>query len=336
MTQDDPQPDQRQGPPDPPSSGGVDSNDQGGDDGRHDELSDAAASVGGDGHDDSAQADEVLAPFSPQDMRRELRTDTAMRWAVAVAVFVAVAGLMAFDRTGSFAGLALGLLLVMGWIAVNSISAGVWRALPRVTAMIGPNPSAAEAALALHLKRRPLMRWIRLMLYDRLASIRHRQHRFAESAAICQAVLSLSVGPMRRQRGGLLLMLAEARLQCRDFYGAYLALTELHREKLPLAESLQRLALQTRYEVLAGLDRAALSNTRQKLLLSELMPSMHCGAMHAMLTVAASRTGQVKLADWLGRRSLLLCGPKQIDRLVKSAFAVGIVNPPDPGGGAEG
>jgi len=272
----------------------------------------------------------VIPPFSPDRFFRELWIDSAIRWTLLVAVIVAAVCLIAFNLTNSPVGLAVVMLMAFGWIGINSISAGVWRSLPEATAMIGYNPAAAEAALAQLIKRRPLMRWVRLMLYHRLASIRHRQHRFHESAGVCQAVLSEPLGPARRQRGPLLLMLAEAKLQCGDLFGTYTALLDLHREPQTLVESLQRLTLQTRYEVLAGLDRAALTGVRHKLLLSELMPAEHCGAMHAMLTTSATRSGQLELADWLGRRSKLLCSPAQLQHLFTKSFAIGVVGPAQP------
>ncbi len=274
----------------------------------------------------------ALPPFTPERLFNELWIDMAIRRALAGLVIVAAACLIVFKLTNSAVGLAAVMGLTIGWIGLNSISANIWRTLPQVTAMIGHNPAAAEAELAQLIKRRPLMRWVRLMLYHRLASIRHRQHRFHESAAICQAVLSQPLGPARKQRGPLLLMLTEARLHCGDLAGAYTALFELHQEPQTLVESLQRLTLQTRYEVLAGHDRAALAGVRQKLLLSELMPSDHCGAMHAMLTTSAKRTGQLELADWLWRRSNLLCSPEQLQRLVTKSFAIRVVAPPDPNG----
>jgi hypothetical protein len=272
-----------------------------------------------------------MGPFDPQRFYRELQIDGALRWVSGVLIVVAIIAAVGFDQSGSVVGLGLVMGLVFGWVWISSISTGVWRALPGVTASIGPDPSAAEQALAQLVRRRPLMRWVRLMLYLSLASIRHRQYRFAESAAICQAVLSQPLGPARRHRGRLLLMLAEAQIQCGNLWDAYLALSELHRQQLTLVESLQRIAIQTRYEVLAGHDHAALADVRQKLLLCELMPPIHCGAMHAMLTASAQRTGQHELADWLWRRSELLCGRETLARLVKSAFAVGIVGPPNPG-----
>lgn len=291
------------------------------------------------------QADQggpMTVRFTPERFVRELWIDTALRRTVAVAAVLAIIGLALFEQAGASVNFLavfgqvvsplaflVVILLVVGWIGVSTISANVWRALPAVTAMIARNPDVAEDGLARLMKRRPLMRWVRLLLYHRLAAIRHRQHRFQESAAICRAVLSEPLGPARRQRGSLLLMLAEASLQCRDMHGAYGALYELHREKLGLAERLQRLAIQTRYEVLNGHDRAALGGLRDKLMLAELMPAEHCGAMHAMLTASARRVGRPELADWLWRRSQLLCGPEKLDRLVRGAFAIGVVGPPE-------
>jgi hypothetical protein len=283
-----------------------------------------------DGRDAANKVAEAPAlVFSPERFDREFLVDAVLRHGVVVVAVLAFMGLVVFDQAGTTAGLAVVMLLVIGWIAVSTISAGVWRALPGVTVLIGRDPGAAEAVLAGLMKRRPVMRWVRLMLYHRLAAIRHRQHRFAESAAICRAVLSRPLGPARRQRGSLLLMLAEASLQSRDPHGAYTALAELHGVPLGLAERLQRLTIQTRYEVLMGHDRAAMNGIRDKLLMAELMPAEHCGAMHAMLTASAKRTGKDELADWLWRRSELLCGREQLDRLVRGAFAIGVVGPPE-------
>lgn len=290
----------------------------------------------GEGHDRSTDQPRprgngdgpMTVLFTPERFATELWIDTALRRMVAVAAVLVIIGLALFDQTGSPLAFLVVMLLVFGWIGISTISANVWRALPSVTAMIGRNPNVAEDGLARLMKRRPLMRWVRLLLYHRLAAIRHRQHRFHESAAICRAVLSEPLGPARTQRGSLLLMLAEASLQCRDMHGAYAALCDLHREKLGLAERLQRLAIQTRYEVLTGHDRWALGGLRDKLLLAELMPAEHCGAMHAMLTASARRAGKTELADWLWRRSQLLCGREQLDRLVRGAFAIGVVGPP--------
>ncbi len=286
--------------------------------------------------DPNTQANQTpnvtIPPFTSERFHNDLWIDSALRGSAIVLVVLAAGYLIVRDLTSTPAGLVAIMLLAFGWIAINSISATLWRAMPAITAMIGHNPDAAEALLAQQLKRRPLVRWVRLMLYHRLASIRHRQHRFHESADICQALLTQSLGPARNQRNPLLLMLFEARLHTGQLPGAYIALLQLHAQPLTLVESLQRLTLQTRYEVLAGHDHAALAGVRQKLLLAELMPAEHCGAMHAMLTTSATRTGQHELADWLWRRTKLLCSPAQLKKLFAGPFAIAVVAPPDPHG----
>ncbi len=267
--------------------------------------------------------------FSPERFERECLIDLVLRRGMLVLALLALLFLLILDQSNTTLGLMLVILVLFLWMGIGSIGANVWRMLPHVTAMIGQDPAAAEAHLANMLNKYPLMPWLRLLLYHRLAAIRHRQHRFAESAMICQAVLSKPLGPARRQRGSLLLMLAEASMQCHDLYGAYMALSALQGEPLNIAERLQRLAIQTRYEVLGGHDRAALHDIRQKLLMAELMPAEHCGAMHAMLTASAKRAGRRELAEWLWKRSELLCGREKLDRLIRSAFAIGVVGPPE-------
>jgi hypothetical protein len=201
------------------------------------------------------------------------------------------------------------LLLVMvlvGWFSLNMVSAKVSRQLPMITIMIESDPAAAEAALAQVMQRRPLMRGVRLMLYHRLALMRHRQRRYAESALICQTLLTYRLGAAEQTRCHMLLMLAEARLECGDMLGTFFALSELYRMPLSLIEALQRLALQTRYEVTAGHFAAAIHHWRQKLAMAEIMPAWPCGMMHVMLATAAQRAGQSELAAWLDKRSRLL------------------------------
>jgi hypothetical protein len=281
----------------------------------------------------ATQADQgqgaSIAPFAPDRFYNDLWFDSAIRWSVIVLVATAAGYLFLYDLTSTTTGLAVVMLLAFGWIAINAISATTWRTLPQITTTIAHNPDAAEALLAEQLKRRPLVRWVRLMLYHRLASIRHRQQRFHESANICQTLLNQSLGPARNQRNPLLLMLLEASLHTGQLHAAYSALLQLHAQPLTLVESLQRLTLQTRYEVLAGHDHAALAGVRKKLLLSELMPAEHCGAMHAMLTTSATRTGQQQLADWLWRRTKLLSSPAQLKKLFSGPFAIAVVAPPD-------
>ncbi len=260
-------------------------------------------------------------PFIPADLKRQLLIDTVLRWMVALGVIGGLLIGLVWEDTGAHV-LSLVVIMVVagGWVAVSLINARVAQQLPMLTAAVYTDPPRAEAGLAAAIRRRPLQRRVRLLLFHRLAMLRHRQQRFAETAAICQTVLAQ---PMRRSligfssindvRNNLLLMLAEARLQCKDVVGSYVALTELAQSPLSLLESLQRVALQTQYEIAAGYPQAVMQGLEGKVLLAELMPAAQSGAVHAMFAVAAAKVERHDIADWLRRRAELLCTPQQIE-----------------------
>ena len=253
----------------------------------------------------------ALPPFSPHHFAWELRIDAMLRLTVMLAVLAAAVLVFVFEA-GSQVWSTVAVIAVLAvWLGVSSISARVSQALPRITAAIETDPAAAESMIADLIRRRPLLRWVRLMLYHRLAVLRHREGRFAESATICQAILEQPMGPARQVRPHLLLMLAEARLHFGDLVGTYLPLLELHHTRLGLTEFLQRVALQTRYEIASGQYEAALHRTQQKVELAELMPAPQCGAMHALLATAARHTRRHQLEQWLRDRAELLSTPEQ-------------------------
>lgn len=212
------------------------------------------------------------------------------------------------------------------WLPIAFTTAKTARQLPEIGALIHPHPDRAEQRLAEALRRRPVMRPTRLLLYHRLATLRHRQRRFDEAAAICQQLLYQPlVGPAAGARPSLLLMLTECLLVQRNLAGAYESLDALHRTRLGLAGAIQRLALQTRYALLAGHHDHALEHGRRKVELAELMPPPQCGAMHAMLATAAQRAGRQQLAQWLWQRTELLTPPALLDQLRQGAFEVEVV-----------
>lgn len=247
-------------------------------------------------------------PFASAALARQLAVDQVVRGLMVAGLIVLLAlGSLLEAQAPNFAMVLL-LAVAASWIGVGTISSRVWRQIPRITALLEQDPSAAESAIAAALRRRPLQRSVRLLLYHRLALLRHRQQRFGETAAICQAVLAQKLGPAAAVRGNLLLMLAESRLECGDLAGAHLALVELQRSRLLLVESLQRLSLQIRYEITCGYDLHALQDLERKLDLIELMPAAQGAAMHVLLARAAARAGQAALAQWLGQRAELLGG----------------------------
>lgn len=295
---------------------------------RADTTSDAAYGEEESRHERQGRESLVtVPPFQLSRFEGELTRDALLRWGMIVGM---VAVFMVVVLLGAGAGMAavVALALVMGvWLVLNATSARVSRELPELAAMIEADPATAEDRIAANLRAKPLMVWVRLMLYHRLAALRHRQRRFGESLAIAAAVLGRDrqLGPARDTRAHLLLILAEAAMEQRDLASAYHALGQLHYSRLSLVEALQRLALQMRYEVMCGYHQRALDRSGQKVQLAELMPAAQCGAVHAILATAATRMRQQKLAHWLWQRAELLCTADQLAELKSGGFSVGMV-----------
>jgi hypothetical protein len=129
------------------------------------------------------------------------------------------------------------------------------------------------------------------------------------------------MGNAERVRAHLLLLAAESYLITGRLEPAHTALRQLQALRLNLVESLQRMALQTRYEISAGQDDQALHALDSKIEQAELMPAAQCGALHAMFAIAARRARQTPLADWLQRRAELICGRESLEEIAEqSAF----------------
>ena len=203
---------------------------------------------------------------------------------------------------------------IVGYVAMMMQSAKATAALAQATVATETDPQRAESTLSEAIGRLPLVRSIRLLLYHRLAVLRHRQGRYAEAANICDGVLALPLGRARSVRSSLLLLLCESRLETRDLLGAYAALRELYQLRIGLTEALQRLLLRTRYEVMAGYDAWALDRLESRLQLAEVMPYRQCGAMHALLALAAERS-RSEHAPRLRARAELLCPPEQLEAI---------------------
>lgn len=292
-------------------------------DGRNDvekaatDMRNASAEAG----EDEAQA-LLTVDLTPGQLRRDALVDGLLRGLLMSTVIAAAVFVFFFEGgTDTWSAAAVMAVLIV-WLMVNSISAKVSRELPTIAALLDSDPAAAEDRIARALKRRPLLRWVRLMLAHRLAVLRHRQQRFDDSARLCQAILAYPLGPARQTRPHLLLMLAEAQMQLGQPSAAYPPLRELHGMPLSLAEQLQRLALQTRYELLIGRHAEAVRDAKRKVELAELMPAAQCGVMHAMLATAADRTRQTELAAWLWERARLLLTPAQFAQIAAGRFGV--------------
>lgn len=222
--------------------------------------------------------------------------------------------------------LAAPIVLLACWLVLTQTTAQVGRVLPMISELIERDPAAAQLAIDKALSRYPVLRWARLLTYHRLATLRHRQRRFDEAAEICYALLCEELrGPAASVKPHLLLMLAESKLETRDRAGAYHALDSLYHTRLSLVEALQRLALQTRYELMIGAHGSALHQGKRKIELAELMPLAQCGAMHAMLAYAAEQSGQDRIARWLWERTKLISPPALLAQFERGGFNLGVV-----------
>ncbi|MFN3166044.1 MAG: hypothetical protein ACE37H_03160 [Phycisphaeraceae bacterium] len=270
--------------------------------------------------------DDHDPPFDPESFDKTIKRDDTVRALLIAGAVLAGAVAFLLPGLGIVSTLIAPMVLLGLWLWVSVSTARVGRELPRVGALIPTDPGRAGEALHEALRMRPVMRWARLLTYHRLATLRHLQRRFDQTASICLCLLNQPLkGPAAAARPHLLLMLAEAQLEQGNTPGAFHALAHLQQARLGLGEALQRLAIQTRYELMVGAHREAVNNSRAKIELAELMPAVHCATMHAMLATAAHHQGQDKLAAWLWERTRLLASPTLLDQLEQGGFGVGIV-----------
>lgn len=274
---------------------------------------------------------DLTSPFDPKRFAKQIAFDDMMRGLLIAGVVIALLMTLVLPGMAIVSGLIAPMIVLALWLWISLSTARVARSLATFGELMASEPTQAEDALAELLKVRPVMRWARVLSYHRLAGLRHLQRRFTETAAICLCLLSQPLkGPAAATRPHLLLMLAEAQLESGNLPGAYHALAHLQQTKLGLAQSLQRLAIQTRYELAIGANDSAMHRARAKVELAELMPAKHCAAMHAMLATAAQRSGQTQQSNWLWQRTRLLAGPEFTEQLEQGGFGVAIVKPEPP------
>jgi len=254
--------------------------------------------------------------FSLDRLSRELKIDGWLRQSAFALLLLAIA-VTAVVPTSSWRVGVLAFLLLAGWVVMALVNARVAHALHHLSEQVDSDPLAAEQAIGRQLRQRSLQSGLRLMLYHRLAAVRLRQRRYREAADICFGVLVHDGRGVREVRGQILLMMLEARLELGDLFGAFAALMELDQRSLTLQETLHRLRLQTRYELMAGHAAAAARRWREKAELAELLPADMSGQVHAMLARAVERAypAQTRGRDWLQRRAELLASPDTLATL---------------------
>ncbi|MCC6680109.1 MAG: hypothetical protein IT445_04310 [Phycisphaeraceae bacterium] len=250
-----------------------------------------------------------LPPFSARRLRMQLMVDILLRLVVLLLIAAALVSMVLLEESGVLAAVILVAMIVAAWLWLGTVNARVLQQLDNLLVLIEQDQAQAESMLVNLMQQRGLMRWVRLLLYQRLALLRHRQQKFDEAVAVVRAVLGRHMGPAESVRASLLLLLVEADLKTGQMHEAYHGLCALAMRPLPLIEQVQRMALQTQYEVMLGYSHAALHDVWRKVSLAELMPPAQCGAWHAQMAKAAQHARQQRLAQWLNERARLLSQP---------------------------
>jgi hypothetical protein len=173
---------------------------------------------------------------------------------------------------------------------------------------------AAEEQIEQALRSFSLFRSAKVLSLHHLALLRHAQRRWKDSALLCRTLLGQRLGAMRSITKPSRLVLADALLELGDVPGAYGVLTELYRERLSLAESMNLLLVQLDYESRIGAWPSMLppGGIYQRLQLAELMPATNAARAQALMALAALRLGRQDWADWLRKRSELLADPAEL------------------------
>jgi len=286
-----------------------------------------------DSTESGAATGRTLPAFDPAWLERRLSLDAAARWGMIIGVALVVV-LVQFLEAGLAIAALLGVVAFMFAIASGvSVSLRTLRDLALITGLLA-NPKGqanAESVLAVTVKRWPLPQWLRVVLVHRWAVLRYRQNQYAETAAIAGALLQVMprIGQhsVKRLQSHTTLMLLEAQLQMQDLTGAYHCLLGLDTLALTQAERLQRLVLQTRYELMCDRPECVAQGLARKVELAELMPATPSAGMHAMLAQACTAMGRDDQAAWLRERAALLASDEQVNRLLGNGGVV--VGPPE-------
>ncbi|MDP9173644.1 MAG: hypothetical protein M3O30_07235 [Planctomycetota bacterium] len=170
----------------------------------------------------------------------------------------------------------------------------------------------AEDRIDVALRTFSLFRTVKLISLHHLALLRHTQRRWRESALLCQALLSQKLNNLQGLSRTTLLLMTDSLLQMNDLRGAYDALSALNHHRLTLNEALTLQFLQLDYGSRIGAWELMVANVGAKARLAELMPAINAARSHALLALAAHKTGRAALGEWLARRALLLADVKDI------------------------
>jgi tetratricopeptide (TPR) repeat protein len=243
----------------------------------------------------------IAADYAIARTRRDLTVGSVIRYALVVGAAAAVL------LTGVKVGVVF-LGLAAAWVAMAYRTAVGSRLAAESPALIAAGQyDEAERRIEQAVRSFIPSRAAKVTTLHHLAVLRYAQGRWAESAALCRAVLRFKPtaalgGVLRASR----LTLAEALLESGDVRGAHDAIAGLYGQRLALSEAMKLLAVQLDYESRVGAWEQMIQGVAGKVQLAELLPAGQSARAQAMLALAARRTGRPELAQFLRRRAELL------------------------------
>jgi hypothetical protein len=178
----------------------------------------------------------------------------------------------------------------------------------------------AEQRIDAALRSFSIFRTVKLQSVHHLAMLRHAQRRWGEAVMLCRALLGERLGVLRGMGRSARLMLADSLVEMGDLRGAYEAISSLYRERLPLNEALELLAVQIDYMAAAELWEQMAEGAGQRVRMAELMPGDRSARTQALLALAAKKTEHAEFERWLRRRVELLA---DVDDLVRQRPIIG-------------
>lgn len=235
-------------------------------------------------------------------LRRDLTLSAVIRYVLLGAALLA----MILEGTGASRIISgAGLLALIGgvWLILSYQSVKGSRMAAQSPLLIASgNFEQAEQAIDTALRSFSLFRTVKLRALHNLALLRHAQRRWAESAMLCQALLSQRLGTLRGISRSTRLILADSLLEAGDVQGTYRAILGLYTERLTLGEALELTAIQLDYLSRVAQWDQMLAGLKRKIEMAEIMPPGRSARAQALLALAAGKKGLHDLEDWLRRR----------------------------------
>jgi hypothetical protein len=243
----------------------------------------------------------ISADFAISRFRRDQTLSLALKIGLLVGGFICLALAQGSER----AYVVTGFMVV--WLMLSFKSARPSRLIADSPALISLGRyEEAEASLDEALRSFSMFRTVKLLSLHHLAVLRHKQHRWADAAKLCQAVLGQRLGGLTSLSKPSQIMLADALLQLGDLQGAHAAISQLYNYRLSLAEALQLMLLQLDYETRIGAWASAFGGVEHKAQMCELLSSAEAATAQAMMGLAAKKLGQAVWSDYLRQRVELL------------------------------